>query len=265
MNILHAAILGIVEGVTEFLPVSSTGHLVLAERLMGLAGTDFAKTFAIVIQSGAMCAVIALYGKRVWRDRSMWGKIAAAFAPTAVVGLLFYRVVKDYLLGSEAVVVWALGIGGLLMIGFEWWYGRRGDQGYKGDDGLERISYRQSLVIGLFQSLAIVPGVSRSAATIIGGLLLGISRKAIVEFSFLLAVPTIFAATALDLWKSAPVISGNEWGLLGVGFAGSLLSAWWAIRWFLSYISRHTFVAFGVYRMVAGLIFFVVLRILLTS
>lgn len=255
MNYLHAVILGIVEGITEFLPVSSTGHLVLASDLLGLDATDFLKTFEIAIQAGAVMAVLSLYGLRLVRDRPLMGRIAAAFVPTAVVGLLLYPMVRG-LLGDSSVVLWALGIGGVLLILFERRYREPADlpagRQVPGED-LSRMSYRDAALIGLAQCAALVPGVSRSATTIVAGLALGLSRRAIVEFSFLLAIPTLGAATALDLYQNAGTLTGANLPLLGVGFAVSGLTAFIVIRWLLKFIRVHDFTSFGVYRVVVAL------------
>jgi len=285
MSFLHSIILGIVEGVTEFLPISSTGHLMLTSTLLKIQQTDFQKSFDIVIQLGAILSVVVLYWRRLWE----WGtikKLFVAFVPTAILGLAFYKVVKSYLLGSDAVVLWALLLGGVFLVGFEWWCAKRktpspltaglplGEReitspsarpacpvGREGVDALasggvgETISYTQSFIIGLFQSLAMIPGVSRSAATIVGGLLLGLKRKTIVEFSFLLAVPTMLAASALDLYKSAGNFASADWAPLAVGFVVSFLVAMVAIKWLLRFIQKNSFIGFGIYRIVVAVLF----------
>src|SRR5581483_3373 len=180
MTILQTIILGIVEGVTEFLPISSTGHLMLASRLMNIADTDFLKSFEIIIQFGAILAVVVLYWKRLVSHLDIWTKIMVAFLPTAIVGFLLYKVLKHYLLSNDAIVLWAMALGGVALILFEKWHVRRTHQA-------QPLTLKNSFWIGLAQSVAIIPGVSRSAATIVGGMLAGISRETIVEFSFLLA------------------------------------------------------------------------------
>jgi undecaprenyl-diphosphatase len=252
MTILDASILGLVEGVTEFLPVSSTGHLILAGALLGLPDTGFQKTFDIAIQLGAIAAVPALYF-RSFLSLPMLKKLVVGFVPTGIIGLLVYPYVKEYLLGNEQVVLWALALGGAALIAFELWYARtpRPAEGAAAD-----ITYKQSLCIGLFQAVAVIPGVSRSAATILGGLSLGIPRAAIVEFSFLLAVPTMLAATGLDLLKSAGDFSRADFGALGVGFAVSFVVAILSMRFLLSYVRRYSFIPFGVYRIAAAILFF---------
>ncbi len=248
---LHALVLGIVEGITEFLPISSTGHMILTAHLLHIPETDFVKSFEIIIQLGAICAVLALYWKKLLTSAKVFWRVAVAFIPTAIIGLLLYKVVKQYLLGSTTVVLWSLLIGGIALIMFERY--QKGRESRIQD--IENISYKQAFTIGLFQSLAIVPGVSRSAATIVGGLLLGISRSAIVEFSFLLAVPTMAAATGLDLLKSYHTLASGSFGLLAVGFVTAFVSAFIAIKFLISYIQKHTFTPFGVYRVMLALVF----------
>lgn len=255
MNFFHAIILGIIEGVTEFLPISSTGHLILASKILRLASTDFLKSFEIGIQLGAILAVVVIYWRSFFVKFEILKKVIVAFLPTAALGLIFYKVIKQFLLGSEQVVLWALFLGGVFLIIFEIFY--REKQGAV--EEIEKISWREAFTIGLFQSVAMIPGVSRAAATIIGGLILGLKRKTIVEFSFLLAVPTMAAATGLDLISSGGRFSPDEFGLLAVGFIFSFITALCAIKFFLKFIKNHSFIIFGVYRIIlagAGWIFF---------
>ncbi|HWB33779.1 MAG TPA: undecaprenyl-diphosphatase UppP [Candidatus Paceibacterota bacterium] len=256
MSIIQSIILGIIEGITEFLPISSTGHLILASSLLGLAQSDFQKSFEIVIQLGAIAAVIVLYYKS-FLNIEILKRVVVAFIPTGIIGLALYKVVKTYLLGNEAVVLWALLLGGAALIAFEYFHQERASAHAE----IAHMSYRQALAIGVFQSLAIVPGVSRSAASIVGGLLVGMRRVAIVEFSFLLAVPTMLAASGLDLVKSASAFSGGDILVLAVGFITAFFVAIASIRWLLAYVRGHNFVPFGIYRViVAILFFFLVLR-----
>lgn len=260
MDIISSILLGVIEGVTEFLPISSTGHLVLASTLLNLPPTNFLKSFEIIIQLGAILAVGAIYWRRFLTDRSVLKRIIIAFIPTAMIGLIFYRIVKTYLLGNIAVVLGALFFGGLILILFELWL----KQGELDSEKIEQndvsnLPYWQAVVLGLCQSVAIIPGISRSAATIIGGLALGIRRETIVEFSFLLAVPTMVAATGLDLLKSSVNFSLDEWGMLAIGFCVSFLVAILAVKSFLKYIRHHDFIAFGIYRIIIAVVFALVL------
>lgn len=252
MHILSVVILSAVEGVTEFLPISSTGHLILTDSLLGIASTEFVKSFNIAIQLGAILAVVVLYARKLVVDRRLLARVIVAFIPTAILGLAFYKIIKTYLLGNPAVVLWAFVIGGIGLILTEVFLSsRRAPQ----NKNLATMTYREAVIVGLAQSVAMIPGVSRSAATIVGGLFQGFSRSAIVEFSFLLAIPTMAAATGLDLLKSGTAFSGGEWLSLAIGFVVSFLVALVAIKWLLRYIQTHDFKLFGIYRIVIALIF----------
>ena len=282
MTILHSIILGIVEGVTEFLPISSTGHMILASSLLGITPTDFTKNFEIAIQLGAILAVVVVFWKKFWNWERLV-KLAVAFIPTGIIGLLLYHVVKE-LLGSDVVVLASLFVGGAILIAFEAYYGKREDAlaaaanptpenttphenvGRTTSDmssgigidvpEMDKISYKQAVGIGFAQAVAIIPGVSRSGATIVGGMALGISRAAIVEFSFLLAVPTMLAATLYSLYKShAFAYTSPEWTALGIGFVVAFLVAMPIVRWFLGYVRSHSFKTFGWYRIILSVLF----------
>ncbi len=253
MNFLHAIILGLVEGITEFLPISSTGHLILTSRILNIPQTNFIKSFEIAIQLGAILSVVVLYWRRLLVDFSMIKRLLAAFIPTAIIGVIFYKVIKKFLLGDSHVVLWSLFLGGIFLIVFELMHREKEDA----VEDISSISYRQAFVIGCFQSIAVIPGVSRAAATIVGGLILGLKRKTIVEFSFLLAVPTMLAATVLDLYKNASAFSGRETGLLIVGFLVSFVVAILAVKAFLKFIQKHNFIVFGVYRVILAVFFWV--------
>lgn len=256
MDLVHAVIFGIVEGITEFLPISSTGHLMLTARYIGIAQTEFVKSFEIVIQFGAILAVAVLYWKTLFKGWDIWRKILAAFLPTAVIGALLYKVVKRFLLDSNTVVLWALFLGGIGIIIFECFHREKENA----IATVSEISYSQALLIGLFQSIAIIPGVSRAAATIIGGLILGLKRKTIVEFSFLLAIPTMCAAMTLDLVKSAHGFSSDQFLVLAVGLVVSFAVALMAIRFLLVFIKKHTFIPFGIYRILLSVAFWLNIR-----
>lgn len=245
MSIFHAAILSVIEGVTEFLPVSSTGHLILAAKLLGVSGSEFAKSFEIFIQLGAIMAVISLYWRTLLTNKKLWLPIGAAFLPTAVVGFTLYPFIKEALLGNTAVTTISLFVGGLFLIAFERWHRSTSSP----------LTWKKALIIGVCQSVSIIPGVSRAAATIIGGLSVGLSRKEAVEFSFLLALPTMTAATGLDLLKSAHAFSTNEVGLLAVGFVISWVTALVVVKAFVRFVTRATFIGFGYYRIGVALLF----------
>lgn len=255
MDLLKAIIFGIVEGITEFLPISSTGHLILTARLLGISQTDFLKSFEIAIQLGAILSVVVLYWRSLLVDLKVLRRVITAFIPTAIIGLIFYKVLKGFLLGSNAVVLWSLFLGGIFLIIFELIYCER----QKATEGLSDISYLQSFLIGIFQSIAIIPGISRSAATIYGGLILGLKRRTIVEFSFLLAVPTMLAATSFDLVKTAATFSIGQFIFLLIGFVTSFVVALFSIKFLLNFIKRHNFIYFGIYRIIIALLFWFII------
>jgi undecaprenyl-diphosphatase len=256
MTIVHAFILSIVEGFTEFLPISSTGHLILASRLLGVIETDFVKTFQIVIQLGAIMAIVVLYFKKFLTTKNLIKKLFVALLPSILVGFTLYPFIKGYLLGSSAVTLNALFWGGIALIAVEWFLRRKKEA----TDNSKEITYKQALIIGIFQSVSVIPGVSRAAATIVGGLLTGLNRENATEFSFLLAVPTMFAATALDIYKSRDMITRG--GSLTL-FFGTILSFFFAIlavKFLINYVKKHDFTAFGVYRIILAILFWIFVK-----
>jgi len=255
MTYLHTLILGIIEGVSEFLPISSTGHLMLASYLLHLKQTDFQKSFEIAIQLGAILSVVVLYWRALLVNSEILKRVITAFIPTAILGFIFYKIIKRVLLGSNTVVLYSLLIGGIFLILFELWHREK----ESASEEISDISYSKSFMIGLCQAVAMIPGVSRSAATIIGGLVLGIKRKTVVEFSFLLSVPTMAAATGLDLMKSGGHFSLEEFNLLLMGFISSFIVALLSIKWLIHFIKNHTFISFGIYRILIALLFWFVI------
>lgn len=254
MTWTDSLILGALEGITEFLPISSTGHLILASELLGLTPSTFLSSFQIAIQLGAIAAVVFLYWKS-FLDVRFLTKLFVAFLPTGLVGFLVYPYVKGYLLGNSMIVVASLFIGGVVLIVFELLHKEQPES----LEGAKQITYKQALLVGCFQSIAIIPGVSRSAATIIGGLLAGMRRVAIVEFSFLLAVPTMVAATGYDLLKSADTFAFDDMGLLALGFLTAFVVALVSMRFLLTLVRRYTFIPFGIYRIVLAVLFFFII------
>lgn len=263
MDIFHTIILSIIEGITEFLPVSSTGHLLLVSGLLKIPASSFLSSFTIAIQLGAILSVVVLFWKKLTTSLEPWKKIIVAFIPTAIIGLIFYAFIINLLSKPWIALVGIIG-GGFVMIGVEYMLKRRWER----EDGKESgaltpyplpITYKGAFLIGLFQAIAFIPGVSRSAATIVGGLLLGISRKTVVEFSFLLAIPTMAAATGLDLLKSSHNFTRHEWLMMACGFAVSFFVALAVMKWLLRYIEKYTFIPFGVYRIVFGVVMVLVL------
>jgi undecaprenyl-diphosphatase len=205
---------------------------------------------------GAISSVVFLYWRLLLVDFEVIKRVIVAFIPTGVLGLTLYRVVKSYLMGSAAVVLWSLFLGGLFLIAFEYWHREKEDAAGE----IRQMSYKTALIIGLFQSIAMVPGVSRSASTIIGGLILGLKRKTIVEFSFLLAVPTMLAATVYDLMKSAPEMTLSQVDSLIAGFVTAFIVALLSIKFLLRFIQTHTFIPFGVYRIILVVVLLIHLK-----
>lgn len=250
MSVGEAVVLAIVEGLTEFLPVSSTGHMIIASSVMGIATDPFTKTFTIAIQFGAISSVLFLYWRRFFQRIDFYLKLLIAFLPAACIGFLLNDFI-DQLLESVLVVAWMLIAGGVVFLFVDRWF--RITESAPG----EEVPYVSAFRIGLFQCIAMIPGVSRSAATIIGGMAQGLSKKAAAEFSFFLAVPTMFAATVYKLysfWKSGVVINSGDWLAFGVGNAVAFLVAVIAIRSFIQYLTRHGFRLFGYYRIALGAI-----------
>ena len=246
MSFIQAIILGILEGITEFLPISSTGHLMIGSKILNISLSPFVTSFNIYIQLGAILAVVVLYIKKLLTGWHNVLHVIAAFIPTIIIGVLIYPFVKKVLLTNLLVVALALIIGGIGLIIFE--------QYYKNKKTNTDITVKNSFWVGVCQMLAAIPGVSRSAATIVGGMLMGITREKIVEFSFFLAMPTMAAASGLDVLESGWHFSGQEWQLIAVGFIAAFITALVAIKWFISYIQKHTFTAFGIYRIIVGII-----------
>ena len=254
-DLLIVILLGIVEGLTEFLPVSSTGHLILAGELLGFKG-DVSTTFDIVIQLGAILAVIVLYWQRFWQvalGLLGWQQGAVAFTrnillgflPSAVIGLLVYKMVKA-MLEQPIIVAVSLIVGGIAILVIERLVTRTPV------DSVEAMPAGTALGIGVVQCLSMIPGVSRSGATIMGALSLGVERKTAAEFSFFLAVPTMLAASGYDLLKSHEALTGSDWIAIAIGFVVSFVVALLVIRWFVGVVARHGFAPFAWYRIVAG-------------
>jgi len=254
--VLKALILGVVEGVTEFLPVSSTGHLILAGDLLDF-NTEKGKLFEIVIQCGAALAIVWEYRARLTavvtqsladpQARRLALNLLIAFLPIAIFGLLFGKAIKEVLFKPVPVAV-AFIVGGLIIL----WAERRKHKIRVGS--VDEMTWSDALKVGLAQTLALIPGTSRAGATIIGGLFFGLSRRAATEFSFFLAIPVLFAASAYDLFKHGSTLSADDLGILGVGLVAAFVSAFVCVRWLLRYISRHDFTVFAWYRIGFGII-----------
>jgi undecaprenyl-diphosphatase len=261
MPFLHALIIGIVEGITEFLPVSSTAHMILTQHALRIAESEFVKSFEIIIQLGAILSVVVLYWRKLL-DWELLVKTGVAFIPTGIVGITVYKAVKAYLLGNIYVVLVSLLVGGIALIVFDRSRPAAAaaggaSTGHDPQVDFGEITWKRAVLIGLFQCVAMIPGVSRSAATIVGGSLIGVSRRTIVEFSFLLAIPTMAAAAGYDLLKGYQALSGHL-DTLAVGFVVSFFTALLAIKSFLGYVKKHSFAAFGWYRIVLAVVYFLV-------
>ena len=254
MDLFQTLILSFVEGVTEFLPVSSTGHLVLTSQILNIPQTEFVKSFEIIIQLGAILSVVFLYFRTLINTK-IWPQIFTAFLPSAFIGFVFYKLIKDVLIGNGLITVLALFLGGIGFIAIEYWH-KKLPEG-KQVAGIEKLSLKNAFIIGLFQSVSVIPGVSRAGSTIIGALLLGTNRKTAAEFSFILAVPTMLGATTLDIFQTRLNFSTNELFLLLIGFIASFIFALFSIRLFIKYLSNHNFVAFGVYRIIVAIVFWI--------
>lgn len=250
MTLFQSIIIAIIEGLTEFLPISSTGHMILASTAMGIHDDEFVKTFEVFIQLGAILAIALMYIKRFFRGLKIYFKLLAAFIPSAIVGLLAYDIIKGYLFNPVVVSV-SLILGGVILILI--------DKKVVSQEShlaeVEDISYKNAFFIGLFQCLSMVPGTSRAAATIIGGVFNGLDKKQATEFSFLLAVPTMMAAGGYDLIKSDLAFTQEQIILLAIGSGVAFISAWIAVKLFIRYVSNHGFTAFGWYRIVLGILF----------
>jgi len=248
MNIIHVIVLAIIEGLTEFLPVSSTGHMIIASSLMGIAADPFVKLFTIAIQLGAIVSVVVLYYKRFLQSFNFYVKLLIAFIPAVIFGLLFSKKI-DALLESALTVGVMLFVGGIILLFVDKWFNK------PIVTKEAEISNATALKIGFFQCLAMIPGTSRSAATIVGGMSQKLSRTAAAEFSFFLAVPTMFAATAKKLYdfhKEGHIFTGEEVKLLAIGNVIAFIVAMLAIRTFITYLEKSGFRLFGWYRIIVG-------------
>ena len=246
-DLLNALILGVVEGLTEFLPISSTGHLILAGSLLGF-NDERGKVFEVVIQTGAMLAVVWEYRARFFAiDLRLYRNLAVAFLPAALLGLAFARYIKAYLFKPVPVAL-AFIIGGLVIL----WVERRAREPRVAST--RDMTWLDALKVGVAQCFALIPGTSRSGATIIGGMLFGLSRRAATEFSFFLAVPTLVAAGLYDLWKHRALLSADDAGLFAVGSIAAFVCAFVVIRWLIHYVASHDFRPFAWYRIVFGVL-----------
>jgi undecaprenyl-diphosphatase len=250
MDIFQAIILAIVEGITEFLPVSSTGHMIIAQKLLDIGSDSFVKLFTVNIQFGAILSVIILYWKRFFQTFDFYKKLFVAFLPAAILGFLLSGYIEK-MLESVLVVAISLVVGGVILLFVDSWFNKPSED--------QKISFKKAIIIGLFQVIAMIPGVSRSAATIIGGLTQKLTRRNATEFSFFLAVPTMFAASAYEMVKSYKIIQPQHVKLLLIGNVVAFLVAMLAIKGFISFLAKYGFKVFGYYRIIIGAIILVLL------
>lgn len=251
MDLFNAIVLAIIEGLTEFLPVSSTGHMIIVSSLFGIAGDDFTKLFTIVIQFGTILSVLVLYWKRFLQSVDFYKKLFVAFLPAVFLGLLLNDFI-DELLESPLIVAISLIVGGFILLKVDDWFNGSED---------EEISYLTALKIGFFQCIAMIPGVSRSGASIVGGMSQKLSRTTAAEFSFFLAVPTMFGATVKKTWdyyQEGFVLSDDQINLLILGNVIGFIVAIFAIKSFIGYLTKHGFKVFGYYRIAIGIAIFVI-------
>ncbi len=260
MDLIDVIILAIIEGITEFLPVSSTGHMIIASSFMGIETEDFTKLFTIVIQLGAIFSVVVLYWKRFFQSLDFYFKLMVAFIPAAVLGFLLNDVI-DQLLESPITVAISLLIGGFILLKVDSWFKGNEDFDPKNPTAHNEISYLTALKIGFFQCLGMIPGVSRSGASIVGGMTQKINRKTAAEFSFFLAVPTMLGATvkkSYDYYTQGWVLSGDQVNYLIIGNIIAFIVAFLAIKSFISFLSKKGFKLFGYYRIILGITLLVI-------
>ena len=263
MTILDSIILGVVEGITEFLPVSSTAHLILTAKLLGLQETVSLKAYETIIQFGAILAVLFIYKDKIfWSNNNtnnstnmkqtiiLWIKLCVAFIPTGLVGLFFYSYIKAFF--TPSATIWFMIATGMIFIIVEKLHTEKEHH----INSLEKTNFFKSILIGLFQTIALLPGVSRSGATIIGGMLIGLKRKTAVEFSFLLAIPTMLVATAYEIYKGYNDFVFDSILTLGIGFVVSFLASFLAVKWFLKFVEKYDFIPFGIYLILSAIGFY---------
>ncbi len=249
MTIIESIILGITEGITEFLPISSTAHMIIVSTLLGLKQTLSNVAFEVIIQLGATLAIVAIYLDKInFKEIELWKKVILAFFPLAIIGFLLRHQIKE--LFNLYTVAWMFIIGGIVFFIVEKIYS---EEKVKINE-VEKVTYRQALLIGFFQVFALIPGTSRSGSTIVGGMLGGLSRKTAADFSFLLAIPTMFAASGYEFVKNVSSFKDQNLLVLAVGFVVSFISCYIAVKWFLKFVKKYTLNPFGIYRIIVGII-----------
>ncbi len=249
MTLYEATILGIVEGITEYLPVSSTAHIALASQMMGIAQDDFMNAFNIIIQIAPIFSVMIIYYETLFQSLEIWKKLIASFIPTGAIGLLFHKQIEQ-MFSANSIVLWMIAAGVFFLI-IEFLYSKRSHSTQE----LEDVSYKQAIAIGFIQALSLIPGVSRSGSTILGGMMLGLKRETAMSFSFLLAIPTMTAASGYTLLKEYANFSFDGISLILIGFIVSFIVGWAAVKGFLAIVSKYNFTPFGIYLIASGVLF----------
>lgn len=250
MTVIWAIVIAIVQGITEFLPISSTGHMIITQNLLGIPSTDFVKAFTVNIQFGSILSVIVLYWKRFFQSWNFYSKLAMGCLPLIIAFLLESQI--DRMLENVSIVAGAMLVGGVFLIFVDKWFD-------KPENEKTKLTYKKAFIIGLFQIIAVIPGVSRSAATIIGGMSQKLTRKNAAEFSFFLAIPTMFAASALKLFENYKTITPDNITILVIGNIVSFIVAMIAIKAFITFLTKHGFKVFGYYRIIVGLILIILI------
>ncbi|MDF1880872.1 undecaprenyl-diphosphate phosphatase [Sulfurimonas sp. MAG313] len=249
MTLYEAAILGIVEGITEFLPVSSTAHIALVSQLMGVAQDDFMSSFNIIIQIAPIFSIMLIYFNTLVQSLDIWKKLIASFIPTGIIGFLFHKQIET-MFSANSIILWMIATGVFFLI-IEFLYSKRGHSTAQ----LEDVSYKQAISIGFIQALSLIPGVSRSGSTILGGMFLGLKRETSMSFSFLLAIPTMTAASGYTLLKDYDSLSFNGISLILIGFVVSFIVGLAAVKSFLAIVGKYNFTPFGIYLIASGILF----------
>ncbi len=254
MDIFQAIIIGIIEGFTEFLPISSTGHMIVASKFLGIEENALNKAYHVIIQFAAILAVMLIYKEKItFKQVDLWVKLLLAFLPIAIVGYIFKDVIKTFF--NVETVAWMFIVGGVIFLLVEYFYKEKKAH----VTHVEKVNYKQAFWVGVAQIFSLVPGTSRAGATIIGGLLVGLDRKTSTEFSFLLAIPVMAAVTGYDLLKHYQDFADANWGAFMIGFITAFVVAYATIKLFLVFLERFTFVSFGVYRIIFGIILLMVI------
>ena len=254
MDIFQAIIIGIIEGFTEFLPISSTGHMIVASKFLGIEENALNNAYHVIIQFAAILAVMLIYKEKItFKQIDLWVKLIVAFLPIAIVGFIFKDVIKTFF--NVETVAWMFIIGGVIFLLVEYFYKEKTAHVTQ----VDKVNYKQAFWVGFAQIFSLVPGTSRAGATIIGGLLVGLDRKTSTEFSFLLAIPVMAAVTGYDLLKHYQDFADANWGAFIIGFITAFVVAYATIKLFLVFLERFTFVAFGVYRIIFGIILLMVI------